>query len=107
MNVGYEISEKSRWNGEGPDDVFSIAPIVNVDDLRPESRARRLLLLARFVDDHGHERLERQCRQHQQRGYGGENPETVLKLKINYEKMGQYQSPTCIKKAEGYIVLNG
>ena len=33
MDKGYEVSKKGYWDGQSPNDIFLVFPIINIDDL--------------------------------------------------------------------------
>ena len=73
MDIRYEVAEESGGNGQSPDDVFLVVPVVDVDELRHGVGRRRRL--RRRV-----KRLERQRRQHQDRRQAAKEHKSVFKL---------------------------
>ena len=76
VDVGHKVPEESRGNGESPDEVLPILPVVQVDELAHT----RDVLAGR---DLWHQRDEGQRGQGQEEGQTGQETEAPDELELN------------------------
>ena len=74
MNVGHKVPEESRGNGERPDEVLLVLPVVQVDELADAGDVLR-------GPDLGHQRDEGQRGQGQEEGQAGQEAEAPDELR--------------------------